>query len=135
MRSNAAARSSSAGSSTRHTGRCWPPSRCRSGTATRSTCQGWVPRYIYRDTAPTAVDAEKRGENQLIGLKKTVSFLAGLVLLAGNCILGTAARVCCRQRALSLAEACGRGQRRRRRGGGVDSSISDTCCLSLEHHG
>jgi hypothetical protein len=38
----------------------------------------------------------------MIGLKKTVSFLAG------NCILGTAARVCCRQRALSLAEGCGR---------------------------
>jgi hypothetical protein len=44
----------------------------------------------------------------MIGLKKTVSFLAGLVLLAGNCILGTAARVCCRQRVLSLAEGCGR---------------------------
>ena len=43
----------------------------------------------------------------MIGLKKTVSFLTGFVLLAGDCILGTAARVWCRQRALGLFEALG----------------------------
>jgi uncharacterized protein (TIGR02246 family) len=44
------------------------------------------------DTAPTGVDAENpRGENQMIGLNKAVSFLAGLVLLTGYVSAASAA--------------------------------------------